>query len=306
VSQRGSIYRYGLIVKKLQQKPYSSFKEIRDYMEYQISYLQDAEWNDDLTIGLSLRTFQREIKNIYILYGILIEYSRKHKGYFISETAHDTANFDRMMQAFDLFNSLNIAQEMTPYILLDNRKNLGLEYLQPIIHSLKKRLILQIKYQKFKDEMPSERSLEPYAVKEFKNRWYLIAIDRSDEQIKVYALDRIRDLVVSHLPFERQEDVDVQEAYKNAFGIILTDQEPQTVILHTDAIQAEYFRTLPLHPSQEILQEDNQILVKLYLPITPDFIMELLSLSQYITVIEPQALRLQIRDILQASIQKYL
>ena len=85
--------------------------------------------DDTLTLGFSKRTLQRDIKEIKNLLGIDIEFSRSLKGYFISESENKNMNFDRMMEAFDMFNSLNLAQDLTPYIHLEKRKPQGTENL---------------------------------------------------------------------------------------------------------------------------------------------------------------------------------
>jgi hypothetical protein len=62
MSKRGYISRYLLIVKKLQRKPYSTYEEVQSYIENQFEYLKMQDEN--LQIGFSKRTLQRDIKEI--------------------------------------------------------------------------------------------------------------------------------------------------------------------------------------------------------------------------------------------------
>lgn len=305
MSQRGSIYRYGLIVKKLKQKPYSTFEEIIKYIEHQLSFHQMDDGYDDLTIGLSMRTFQREVKNIQQLYGIQIEYSRKHKGYFIADSVHDSSNFDRMMDAFDIFNSLNLAQEINPYILLEKRKSLGLEHMNIILHALKAHRIIQLSYQKFTENASDTKELEPYAIKEFRNRWYLVAYEVGHIQAKIYAFDRIKSVEFTHKAYIRDDRKDVQRLFDDAFGIMTNNNSAEEVIIDVDKDQINYFKTLPLHHSQEIIDESENSRLILKLRITQDFIMELLSHSQYITIKSPAHLQEKMQDILTQALDRY-
>src|SRR5690606_31350284 len=112
MSKRGYISRYLLILKKLKVKPYSTYEELQTYIENQFDFLQIQD--DTLNVGFSKRTLQRDIKEIRNVFGIDIEYSKTNKGYYISQSETENMNFQRMMEAFDMFNSLNLAQDLTP------------------------------------------------------------------------------------------------------------------------------------------------------------------------------------------------
>src|ERR1035441_6265732 len=113
MSKRGYISRYLLILKKLKSKPFSTYEELQGYIENQFEYLQMQD--DTLNIGFSKRTLQRDIREIRNIFGLDIEYSKSAKGYFISQSAMENMNFQRMMEAFDMFNSLNLAQDLGPF-----------------------------------------------------------------------------------------------------------------------------------------------------------------------------------------------
>ncbi len=73
-------------------------------------------------IGFSKRTLQRDIREIRKVFGIDIDYSKSAKGYYISQSETENMNFQRMIEAFDMFNSLNIAQDLAPFIHLEKRR----------------------------------------------------------------------------------------------------------------------------------------------------------------------------------------
>lgn len=290
MSKRGYISRYLLILKKLKLKPYSTYEELQAYIENQFDYLQIQD--DTLNIGFSKRTLQRDIKEIRNVFGIDIEFSKSNKGYFISQNENENMNFQRMMEAFDMFNSLNLAQDLTPFIHLEKRRPQGTENLYGLLHSIKNRLKIEFTYKKFWDDELSQRIVEPYALKEFKNRWYIIAKDSKDNDIKSFALDRLTQLEISKQTFEYPKNYSVEENYRYCFGIISPNGEsPQDIILAFDPFQGKYIKTLPLHDSQVILIDNSEeIRIKLRLCLTHDFLMELLSFGEYLKVIEPKSL----------------
>jgi predicted DNA-binding transcriptional regulator YafY len=290
MSKRTYILRYSLILKRLQAKPYSSFEDLVRSIERQSDYLQTGDGS--LNLGFVKRTFQREIKAIRETFGIDIQYSTKNKGYYIVESPTDTLNFDRMMEAFDIFNSLNLAQDLQPYVHLEKRRPTGMENLYGLLHAIKNKLQIKFSYQKHWEEEPSIRSAEPYALKEFKNRWYVLAKVLTEDLVKTFGLDRISNLEITRHKFQYPKDYDIEASYRYCFGIISpTGQKPQEIILSFEPNQGNYIKSPPLHDKQEILiDNEDELRIKLKLYVTDDFIMELLSFGDSMKVLEPKSL----------------
>ena len=305
MSKRGYISRYLLILKKLKVKPYSTYEELQTYIENQFDYLQMQD--DNLQIGFSKRTLQRDIKEIRNVFGIDIEYSKSQKGYFISQNENENMNFQRMMEAFEMFNSLNLAQDLTPFIHLEKRRPQGTENLYGLLHAIKNRLQIKFTYQKFWEEELSQRLVEPYALKEFKNRWYIMAKDSKDNNIKSFALDRLTNLEITNLNYQYPDNYSIEQSYRYCFGIISPNvEEPQDIILSFDPFQGKYIKTLPLHDTQQVLVDnDEEIKIKLKLCLTHDLVMELLSFGDNMKVIEPKSLADQIKQAHKKAYRQY-
>ncbi len=298
MSKRESIARYNLIIKKLRRSS-STFQEISDYLKRE-SELQAYNFN------VSKRTFQRDLDDIRSLFNIEIKYDFSRKVYFIDEEDQPEAN-DRILEAFDTFNALNVSDGLSKYILFEKRKPQGTENLYGLLHAIKHRMQIMFTYEKYWEEESSLRNLEPYFLKEFKYRWYLLGKDLKDNNIKSFALDRLSDLHIYHKKFKYPEDFNPEEIYKHCFGIISPNAEkPHEIILSFNLVQGKYIKSLPLHHSQEILKEDEKGLqVKLNLFITHDFIMELLSLGENVKVIKPKSLVNQLIRNYNAAIKNY-
>lgn len=305
MSKRGYISRYLLIFKKLKVKPYSTYEELQAYIENQFDYLQMQD--DTLNIGFSKRTLQRDIKEIRNVFGIDIEYSKSNKGYFISQNETENMNFQRMMEAFDMFNSLNLAQDLTPFIHLEKRRPQGTENLYGLLHAIKNRLQIKFAYQKFWEDEVSQRSVSPYALKEFRNRWYIIAKDSKDGNIKSFALDRLTDLEITNQTYQYPDNYSIEQSYRYCFGIISpNDEEPQDIILSFDPFQGKYIKTLPIHDTQQVLVDNaDELQIKLKLCVTHDLLMELLSFGDNMKVIGPKSLADQIKQAHEKACRQY-
>lgn len=305
MSKRGYISRYLLILKKLKVKPFSTYEELQAYIENQFDYLQMQD--DNLQIGFSKRTLQRDIKEIRNVFGIDIDYSKSQKGYCIKQKENENMNFQRMMEAFDMFNSLNLAQDLTPFIHMEKRRPQGTDNLYGLLHAIKNRLQIKFTYQKFWEEELSQRFVEPYALKEFKNRWYLMAKDSKDNNIKSFAIDRLTNLEITNHTFKYPDNYSIEQSYRYCFGIISpNDEEPQDIILSFDPFQGKYIKTLPLHHTQQILEDnEEEMKIKLKLCLTHDLVMELLSFGENMKVIKPKSLADQIKQAHQKAYRQY-
>lgn len=306
MSKKGYISRFLLIVKKLRIKPYSSFEELRRYIDLQLDYLQMQD--DTLMMGFSKRTFQRDIREIRNLFGIDIAYSTSRKGYFIDQDQAENMNFQRMMEAFDLFHSLNLAQDLTPYIHLEQRRPQGTENLYGLLHAIKNRLLIKFDYRKFWEEEVRQRQVEPFALKEFKNRWYVLGRDAGAGAVKHFGLDRLSKLEITNQNFIYPENYSVEQSHRFSFGIMgPNDKHPQEIILSFDPFQGKYIKTLPLHHTQEILVDNSEELrIKLTLYLTHDLLMELLSHGANLKVIAPKSLVEQVKQAHQEAFNRYM
>lgn len=305
MSKRGYISRYLLILKKLKAKPYSSYKDLESYIDNQFGFLHMQD--ETLTMGFSKRTLQRDLKEIRAVFGIDIEYSRSPKGYFINQNEAENMNFQRMLESLDIFNSLNLANDLSPYIDMEQRRPQGTENLYGLLHAIKNNLQIKFSYQKFWNDEISQRVVEPYGIKEFKNRWYVLAKDNKDQVVKTFALDRLSELEITNHKYPFPDNYSIEKKFQYSFGIISSDDEaPQDIILSFEPFQGKYIKTLPLHNSQQILVDnETELRIKLRLFPTHDLFMELLSFGNNMKVIEPKSLANNIKAEHKKAFEKY-
>jgi predicted DNA-binding transcriptional regulator YafY len=298
MSKRESISRYNLIIKKVRKYP-ATFDEITDYLDRE-SELQEYDFR------ISKRTFQRDLNDIRSLYDIDIIFDRSRKVYFIDSEDKSQAA-ERILEAFDTFNALNVADRLSDFIHFENRRAKGTENLYGLLHAIQNRLQITFSYLKFWEDQPSTRQAETYALKEFKNRWYLLSNDLVSKKLRIFALDRLTGLEISKRTFPFPTDFNVKVYFRYCFGIIQPDnQVPEQVILSFDPDQGKFIKSLPLHDSQQILIDNaEEFRIKLELYNTFDFIMEILSYGSRVKVLEPAGLAEEVKMALLNAYQQY-
>ncbi len=298
MSKKEAIARYNLIIKKLRKHP-ASFAEIADYLALE-SELQEYNFN------VSQRTFQRDISDISSIYHIDIQYNFSTKVYYIEYDDQPEIS-ERIFEAFDTFNALNISDRLSDFIHFEKRRPQGTENLYGLMHAIKNKVQISFSYHKFWEEEASYRTVEPYALKEFNNRWYVLANDLKDKTVKSFALDRLSELEIAHRKFQLPNNFNVNEHFKYCFGIISpNEQQPQEIILSFTHFQGKYIKTLPLHETQVVLKDNNdELLIKLTLFITHDFLMEILSFAENVKVIKPTDLIEQVKNSYSSALKQY-
>lgn len=281
--------RYLYVIDRLRSRP-CSFNELQGYV------MRKLEKDDiDTTFEYSVRTFERDKKDIMTLFGIAICFDRKDKTYSIDEAEIEDQSVTRMIDAFSIHHALQEGNKLSPSVFLEKRKSLGTEHIHGIIHAIQNRYILQFTYQKHWEDYSTEREVKPIAIKESQQRWYLVALEIGSTTVKTFGMDRISDLKVTDTKF-KPIAFNVEKEFRNAFGV-LRDSPAEKVTLKFSKMQGEYIKTFPLHESQLITAEtEDFITFEFYIHLTHDFIMELLKFANNVKVIAPESLIVTMKE----------
>jgi len=287
------------IIQAIRNKPYLPFNEIKEFVERMFT-------NEKLpNVAISDRTIQRDLNDIRTDFVIDIKYDKKQDGYYIEENGYESI-LENFWDSYEKFNALSGKPDIFNYVEPERHTPTGSNHLSALISAIKHSRQIIFSYLKFGETKESYRQLEPYLLKEFRGRWYLIGRTAGKGNLKIFGLDRIQELEISEDTFQRDESLNLSELFKHSFGIYSSENYPvEEVILSFSKIDGNYLKSLPLHHSQEILKDaDDEFIVRLKLCITYDFIMEIISRSWSLKVLAPQSLRERITEIWQSAIER--
>lgn len=299
MSKQQYIKRYQLIINKLRRNP-CTFEQLQDYLRLQSEI-------DDINYEISIRTFQREIKEIEINYDIAIEYDKNQRVYKITYDGNETRN-ERLMEAFDIVDALKISNSLSNHLILEKRRPFGTNNMNFLIHAIKNQFEVNFIHEKYwkKDQDRKLRTVQPLVLKESRYRWYLIALDIKDNRIKTFGLDRISGLDITCKKFKFPKDFNPEEKFKYSFGIITDGTKPEKIKLWLSHNQVNYIKSLPLHTSQKVISENaTECVIELYMSPTYDFVMELLSIGKEVKVLEPKTLQDEMKRKLSEALNRY-
>ena len=249
---------------------------------------------------LSERQFHRYTDAVEELFDIEIKYSRTQRGYVVA----DREGIDNMgmrkwlIQTFSVNNILHESQELKNRILLEDVPS-GQQHLTTIVDAMRESVALLMTYQSFWMDEPATFEVEPYCVKLFEQRWYMLGKSEGYDDLRIYALDRIKALEPTERKFKLPKKFDAAKFFEDYYGIIISDDDYDVcpVALLVDAQQSNYLRTLPLHHTQvEVERNDKYSIFEYRLCPTFDFRQKILSMGGAIEVLAPQDLVYQMKD----------
>ena len=285
MSTAGLINRYIWFVTTIYNRGPISLTEIQN--RFEAHFGRGEELGD--------RTFHRYKEAVMELFDIGIKYDRTRRGYVIS----DREGIDNMsmrkwlLQTFSVNSVLSESRDLKGRILLENIPS-GQQHLTHIIEAMRESVALQITYHAFDKPTATTFEVEPWCVKLFEQRWYMLGKSKIFDQPRIYALDRIEALELITRKFTLPKKFDAEQFFANFFGVIINDKVfgVERVRLRVAAQQSNYLRTLPLHHSQiEVERHDDHSIFEYELCPTFDFIQKLLSMGGSVGVIAPKALR---------------
>lgn len=298
MSKQTYIARYLKIINYLKRGK-ASFDDICTHLEKQSEI-------DGLDLNISQRTLQRDLNEIRTIYGIDIKCNKSTGLYYIADEEELNEN-QHLLASFDLFNALRLTSNYSELIQFENANVKGSEHIYPLLQAIKSKSLTEITYKKFYADEEEKVVVEPYQLKQFKNKWYLICIKSQSQEIRTYALDRIQNLEIKRKRFVQTSKLDLRSYAENSFGIINpTDQKVEKIVFSFDPEQANYIKHFPIHKSQKLIkEEDDCVTFQIEVFITYDLVAELLMHGENITVQSPKKLIKTLKDSYNSCLKKY-
>ena len=181
---------------------------------------------------LPLKTFHNHKNAIQQMFDINIECNRKGGYLYYIEHAEDMERGGVrtwLLNTFAVNHLINESHHLKRRILFEEIPS-GQRFLTQIIEAMRDNRTLEMSYQSFWNDTPRTFEVAPYCVKVFRQRWYVVACSTSDDRLRIYALDRIRELRTSEHLFILPDDFDPQAYFANSFGIAVDESyKPEQV-----------------------------------------------------------------------------
>jgi len=144
----------------------------------------------------------------------------------------------------------------------------------------------------------STKRVSPIKLYTAKGKWYLLAKDHENDQIRTYDFLKIKQF--TSLPTHPSDltPTDIAEANNRPSIWSSADTQPYRAILHADAYAARYLREVPLHPTQEldIPHSDGSTEFTYTITNPMELLPQIKEWIPHIHIVEPKALREMLRE----------
>lgn len=253
--------------------------------------------------GIPRRTFIRMKEAISDLFDLHIEYSRSKDKYYIEEGFTERYKRTRqfLLEAFAVNHLLRENKDLEERIILEDVTVDSNLFLSEITAAMRENQRIVITYQSYDMLTAREFEIEPFALRYFGRRWYVLARTDFHSSLYLYALDRMK-VKMTGKTFKLPTDFSAQEHFSHYFGVMTTEGTVETICLKTTELRAKYLRSLPLHHSQK---ETTPNRFELRLVPTPDFINALRAMGTEVEVLRPAWLRKQLLQEAKEMVAKY-
>jgi len=257
------------------------------------------------------RSFLNHRMAVEEIFGIPIVCDRSTNTYRIqeSETAVDKREaVDFLINTFTVNSLLTLGKERLSGRVAVEDVPSGQKWLTVAMRAMLENTVLRIRYRKYMSPEADNRTIHPYAVKEFAKRWYLVAYSEEAGALRTYALDRIQALESLPKTFRMPRDFNVDRLFQDSYGIYLPEGDaPVLVKIRATEREAAYLQDLPLHPSQTLVsrEKDGSCIFALRVIPNPNFLMDLCCRGNRLEVLEPESLRASVREALNKALLLY-
>jgi len=261
---------------------------------------------------LAKRTFHEYRKGVKEMFGVDIDCDRKKNVYYVKnpEVLKEQKSAKWLLRKYSIPQDFATFNGMKDRILLEEIP-LGTSFLDDIIEAMHKNTELLVDYQRYdygQEEHSQTYHIQPYALKVFNRRWYLLGFLKEQSAIRVIALDRILALKMLSNYFELPKDFDARKYFANVVGIFVNNDLPITKVkIRAYGVQVEYLRSTPLHKSQiEVRSKHGEFAEFTYrLCVTPELVSQLLAMGDKVEVLEPVELREEMKKSIKECLTRY-
>lgn len=167
------------------------------------------------------------------------------------------------------------------------------------------RVEVAFRYAGLQDGALQPRRVRPYHLGCIADQWYLVGYDLDRQQIRTFALARLRTPRLTRLHFERPTDFHLEEFLAGSFSVFQA-RKIETVRLRLEPLAARLASERKWHPSQTLRKEaDGRAILTLRVGIAPDLVNWIFSWGAQAEVLAPESLRHQIARELSKAAANY-
>ncbi|MCR9154241.1 MAG: WYL domain-containing protein [Bacteroidetes bacterium] len=189
-----------------------------------------------------------------------------------------------------------------------NERLRGLNYLDEIYQAILKGIVLDIRYQSYRNSNVQRFKFHAIFLKEYNNRWFVIGHKNDSKRVFNFALDRIQGMEADLKSTYQRLNLDPDEFYKDTFGVtVLSPKDLIEIELWVNPSNAPYVISKRIHASQKTIQEypDGSVIISIRVHHNFEIERHLFGFADNIRVLKPERLVKRIKHKLEMAAKQY-
>lgn len=295
-SMQTAVLRWCFIIDKLRAKASVSRRELEDCL------------NGNGIGKVSARNVQRDIQHLVDDFDLEIVYEKRL--YSLNEESTPKVQtlftfLETLLSSGAALTKLQDVKAAYKYIALGSEPQKNIHLVLPILRAIDRKLALRFNHRKFGGSSERIFLISPYYLKEYLGRWYVYGKLQGKAKLCFFGLDRIAGLETMDSTYEANSSLD--KPGMDVIGIMIPpNKKPVEVILEYKPDRGSYIKTLPLHHSQQVVEDTtDRLVIKLRVIPNCDLVERILKDGDSVKVLKPALLATQVRESLANALQQY-
>lgn len=258
------------------------------------------------------KTWYRCFYSAEEFFGVIIEGGKKqdhYQWYILNPEVVEENNFKNWMLSFLSYRNLidecvkiQYRFDLEPFPSENDR-------LQVVVKAMREQKLLMVIYQKYGEDKMTDNLVQPYYIKTYQRRFYVLCRNVSTNLFRMYSFDRIVDLKIVEKQTDDKIQLTAKEFFNLIFGVLLPSQEvkPEKIIIRAYGDEMCYLRDVPIHHSQmEIRTKKDYADFMLFMYPTRDFTGYVIHQEDRLEILSPQWLRDYMEQKYRNGLRRYV
>ena len=240
----------------------------------------------------------------------------------VLSTALDALGSFEGLDNFEWLNDLTVRlnlEQHEPIISLSKNLLTNSTLIARLFTVIRLKQVITLNYHTFRNDEIRSVSISPYLLKEYNNRWYLIASASDTGRILTFPLDRIDDFSINTNVSYLSAPENLYERYEEIIGVTYNEDNPlQKIVFWVSENSKDYVITKPIHASQKVIRGEMDSQLRRNYPRLNDgkffqiecrenyeLIRELISFGSDLVVINPSHIKESIKSKIEQHYTAY-
>lgn len=163
-----------------------------------------------------------------------------------------------------------------------------------LAQAIEKGHVVEMLYYTVSRDDRTRRKVDPYHLRYYGGAWYLIAYCHLRQEVRIFALDRIREAALLEDTFKIDPKFDLESYLGSSIGIERGGTVEEVIVLF-DSYQARWIQERKWHETQEVeIKPDGSLILRLKLSGLNEVKRWLLSFGAHAQILAPASLREEI------------